>query len=312
VRRIETRLAVQPAAGKPPLGHKTKQLWMPLRTIRRAVREGGLGAQTAWDLYAFALPRALFGKSRARRAMRRVCRMPLDSVRHFEVPFVRETMRAVAPQRVADVSSPRSVVLLALLDHPSARVEALNPDASDLEQTAALLEAAGVADRAGLRAETAEGHGLEVGTFDVVTCVSVLEHIVDDRLALEAMWSLLRPGGRLSITVPCAREPFEEYFDRDEYGVQSVDGDGWYFGWRCFSEDDLRSRVFAHVGEPARMELCGEIEAGGFFEQRGRLLSGQGYPTWRETLEFGRRYRRFERIDELPGLGVVGLEFVKP
>jgi 2-polyprenyl-3-methyl-5-hydroxy-6-metoxy-1,4-benzoquinol methylase len=38
--------------------------------------------------------------------------------------------------------------------------------------------------------------------FDLITALDVVEHIEDERQALKAMWDLLRPGGRLVITVP--------------------------------------------------------------------------------------------------------------
>lgn len=40
------------------------------------------------------------------------------------------------------------------------------------------------------------------GPFDVITLLDVIEHIDDDLAALRAVWSLLRPGGTLLITVP--------------------------------------------------------------------------------------------------------------
>jgi 2-polyprenyl-3-methyl-5-hydroxy-6-metoxy-1,4-benzoquinol methylase len=41
-----------------------------------------------------------------------------------------------------------------------------------------------------------------VGTFDLVLCQNVLEHIEDDAAAVDAMAAALRPGGRLSLLVP--------------------------------------------------------------------------------------------------------------
>jgi 2-polyprenyl-3-methyl-5-hydroxy-6-metoxy-1,4-benzoquinol methylase len=40
------------------------------------------------------------------------------------------------------------------------------------------------------------------GTFDVVTCISVLEHIPAHGRAMQSMQRLLRPGGRLVLTCP--------------------------------------------------------------------------------------------------------------
>lgn len=38
--------------------------------------------------------------------------------------------------------------------------------------------------------------------FDMITCVSTLEHIPDHALAIKGMFSLLKPGGHLALTVP--------------------------------------------------------------------------------------------------------------
>jgi SAM-dependent methyltransferase len=39
-------------------------------------------------------------------------------------------------------------------------------------------------------------------TFDVITCISVLEHIHEHRDAMKSMYKLLNPGGRLILTCP--------------------------------------------------------------------------------------------------------------
>jgi SAM-dependent methyltransferase len=38
--------------------------------------------------------------------------------------------------------------------------------------------------------------------FDTVVCVNVLEHVADDRKALENLYAILKPGGRLLLYVP--------------------------------------------------------------------------------------------------------------
>jgi len=40
------------------------------------------------------------------------------------------------------------------------------------------------------------------GTFDVITCISVLEHIKEHREAMKSMYKLLNPGGCLILTCP--------------------------------------------------------------------------------------------------------------
>jgi SAM-dependent methyltransferase len=45
----------------------------------------------------------------------------------------------------------------------------------------------------------------EPGSFDVVLCYDVLEHLYDPWRVLRALHPLLRPGGRLHISIPNAR-----------------------------------------------------------------------------------------------------------
>ncbi len=42
----------------------------------------------------------------------------------------------------------------------------------------------------------------ELGRFDLVVALDVLEHIDDDRASLKELWNQLRPGGHLFVTVP--------------------------------------------------------------------------------------------------------------
>jgi SAM-dependent methyltransferase len=49
------------------------------------------------------------------------------------------------------------------------------------------------------------------GTFDLVLSHEVLEHVLDDRLAVEEILRALRPGGRLALFVPNCGYPFETH-----------------------------------------------------------------------------------------------------
>jgi SAM-dependent methyltransferase len=55
--------------------------------------------------------------------------------------------------------------------------------------------------RAVLRARVEE-LPFESGSFDLVTCLDVVEHTLDDRAALAELHRVTRPGGRLLVTVP--------------------------------------------------------------------------------------------------------------
>jgi SAM-dependent methyltransferase len=59
------------------------------------------------------------------------------------------------------------------------------------------------------------------GAFDLITSISVIEHIPDVERALAEMYRCLKPGGRLMVTTDCAEtgKPFNQgvrYFTQDE------------------------------------------------------------------------------------------------
>ena len=52
---------------------------------------------------------------------------------------------------------------------------------------------------------------LPAGTFDLILSHEVLEHVQDDRLAIQEMVRLLKPGGRIVLFVPNRGYPFETH-----------------------------------------------------------------------------------------------------
>ncbi len=47
--------------------------------------------------------------------------------------------------------------------------------------------------------------GVEDGAYDLIALLDVLEHIEDDEAALRSIRTLLKPGGRILLTVPANR-----------------------------------------------------------------------------------------------------------
>jgi hypothetical protein len=144
-----------------------------------------------------------------------------------------------------------------------------------------------------------------------VTSISVLEHIPRDREAVGVMWRLLETGGRLLLTVPCAAASSEQYIDRNEYGLLAPDAGGFVFWQRFYDEALLERNVFSVTGAPSRRAVYGERVAGSFQANAVRKRSDPAYPFWQEPTMMAREYSRFDRIADLPGEGVVALEFIK-
>jgi SAM-dependent methyltransferase len=239
---------------------------------------------------------------------------PMDSVRYFELDFAWRSIRQI-PLRgsMVDVSSPRLLPVALLFKRPDVEAVLVNPDPRDLSATQALVAACRLSDRCSYRLDQMRDLRIPLASTDLVTSISVVEHIPGDGDvdAVARMWTWLRPGGRLTLTVPCAREPFEEYSDLDEYGLLAPDEGGFVFGQRFYDERMIRDRFFRTCGPPTRIAIFGERRAGTFFADRERKLMGRA--AWaREPYAQATGYRNFESIETLPGVGIAAMEFTKP
>jgi hypothetical protein len=238
---------------------------------------------------------------------------PFDSTRYFEFEFFGDSYaREPFSGRYLDVSSPRLLPALALRHSPQAAALLLNPDETDLRQTRQLMEMCGLAKRCKLRAARLEAFEGEEGRFDVITSLSVIEHIPMDGAALVRLWRLLKRGGRLLISVPCARVAFDEFINYDEYGLQAADAEGFVFGQRFYDEALLRERFHALMGRPLRQAIYGERQCGTLQSNRAEKAAGGHYPYWREPHFMARTCSFYDKVAALPGWGVIGMEFVKP
>lgn len=238
--------------------------------------------------------------------------MPMDSTRYFEFDFVDRAVRDLPVARYLDVSSPRLVPVLLATARPSVVVDMINPDGKDLAESRTLVQSARLSDRIALHNCLIDDAPFPAETFDLITCISVLEHIPDDGAALRAMIRMLKPGGMLVLSLPCRSRAAEQYIDRDEYGLLESDADGFVFWQRYYDSDSLRGRVFTVAGEPSGFEVYGERHSGTFQQNaHDKRALGVFYPYWREPYWVSKQFRPFTTVDELPGEGVVGLTFVR-
>ena len=238
---------------------------------------------------------------------------PMDSTRYFEFHEVLKRLARVRFTAYLDVSSPRIVPLMLLAGQNDASASLINPDSSDIAETEKLARALNLKNRCTFFNHTLERAHFSKNSFDLITCVSVLEHIPEDRKAVEMMWSLLRPGGRLVLTLPCMAHPLEQYISRNDYGVLSAESDGYTFWQRYYDEKRLHSVIFEITGLPERFAVYGERSHGLFFRNAtAKRLLGALYPFWRESYMMAREYLYFQKISGLPGEGVAMFEFLKP
>lgn len=123
--------------------------------------------------------------------------------------------------------------------------------------------------------------------FDLVTCISVLEHIANHRAAVAGMLALVRPGGSVVITVPYNEHRFVD----DVYRLPGAGyGADYPFIGRVYSRD----------------EVTGWAEVGG-----ARVVDQEYYEVFTGPLwTFGERIERPRRVgvDDLHHLTALVLE----
>lgn len=238
---------------------------------------------------------------------------PIISTRYFEFHEVWKRVKGLAFTRYLDVSSPQLMPLLLLKSVPKATSILVNPDSSDLKETKKLANALRLKSRCEFFNGILDNAGFTPASFDLITCISVLEHIPEDKLTVESMWSLLRPGGKLILTLPCMSQPLEQYISYNYYNILKPGDDGYTFWQRYYDRERLESLIYSVTGRPVHSAVYGEKKHGSFFRNATmRRLLGSLYPFWREPYMMAVEYQSFSSTDELPGEGVIMLEFIKP
>lgn len=237
---------------------------------------------------------------------------PLDSVRYFEFDFAWRTANWLEIQSYLDVSSPRMLPLSIMDRLPNLYADLLNPDAKDLTVTKSWSESLGTSQRCRFHGMRIADLPRDLGPFDLITSISVIEHIPDDSAAVRRMWDLLRPGGRLLLTVPCAARASEEYINVDEYELLDADQRGFVFWQRYYDDEQLSRRIFSITGRPCRMRVYGEKRPDVYQQNAAQKRSDALYPYWREPFMMGLDFEFKSKVSDLPGMGVVGMEFIKP
>lgn len=120
------------------------------------------------------------------------------------------------------------------------------------------------ADVATLPADTVAA--LQAEQFDTIVSINVLEHIEDDRSALQHMASLLEPGGRLALLVPAHAWLYGKYDQLDGH-------------FRRYSKASLGAALMGSGFEPTSMRYFNSAGALGWWLQYKLLrreVHGQG------------------------------------
>ena len=141
---------------------------------------------------------------------------PINIVRYFEFQFAYDSNDWIQLENILDVSSPRIFCLYITANHPKIKYTYINPDTKDTYETQEILDASGHhPENLTIRNEDATQLNYPNNSFNSVVSISVIEHIPNDgdMKALQEMWRIIAPGGKLIITIPYSPNYIEEYFD---------------------------------------------------------------------------------------------------
>jgi SAM-dependent methyltransferase len=152
--------------------------------------------------------------------------VPLDPSRYLELPWAIERLGARPGERVLDLASPK--LMAVVLARQGVRVTSVDQLEREIETWQAL---AGDVDGLELRAADGRALPFEDASFDHAYSISVLEHIEQpgDVEALRELARVVRPAGRVLVTLPHAEVYREDWRDAPVYANEPGGGGRSFF-----------------------------------------------------------------------------------
>jgi SAM-dependent methyltransferase len=154
--------------------------------------------------------------------------VPLDPSRYLELPWALDQLGAKAGERVLDLAGPK--LLSVVLARRGVQVTAVDQLEREIETWRALA-----GEVPGLELLVADGRALpfDDASFDHACSISVLEHIEErgDEEALCELARVVRPRGRVLVTLPHAQAYREDWRDAPVYANQPGGGRSFFQRW---------------------------------------------------------------------------------
>ena len=174
---------------------------------------------------------------------------------------------------VLDLGSPRLLARHLAREH-NARVLACDIAPAIADEMRVYRRGIGRKHLVGLRAD-----GIHLpfasGSIPFAYSVSVIEHIAGegDREALSELQRVLKPEGRLVVTVPCAPTHEEIWLESDIFGAQARREDGKVFFCRLYDWETARERLMAVSGLRVTGVEAWQVRDADSFQEYQRLTA---------------------------------------
>jgi SAM-dependent methyltransferase len=258
------------------------------------------GSVSGWELLKFSLSlgvgyyRAGPKKVLHREALRRIL-TPINVSRCYEFRRTYELLKPKKGELVFDLSSPKLLSHF-LSERSGCRVVTADMNKEEVADWTTLTRKRGrlpswvIADGVSL--------GFKDNTFDKVYSISVLEHIPGDgdTKTMVELARVLKPGGRLVVTVPYAGKYRSEHIEQDVYNLHNGKGGGDFHWSHFYDEPALRKKLIEGSGLKLEGVYFGYGPGSAVWkgiERMGRY----GFPLWVfSTLleKYGLREARFQ------------------
>lgn len=238
---------------------------------------------------------------------------PISSIRYFEFDFAYRHIGKLTTQCILDISSPRLLGTYIAYKYPRVEYRMINPDSQDVKETIFIKDALSL-NNFYISQNSALKLPYKKESFDTVMSISVIEHIagLGDKQALAEVWRVLKPSGKFILTTHIMKKSRIEFRKINQYGLATSKKKGKYFFQRIYDASSLKKRITESIGvKPTNFEIWGETEAGWFDKYIKRWIKYGLAETVYDPWYMVTKYKRYKTIDELPGLGVIGLVFKK-
>ena len=273
----------------------------------RDERQRTIGLMHAWRLGArLAVKEWASGRTMLRRCLSVVRHpsyfitwlTPISYTRQREFAFVFENIarHKPSPTAILDISSPKLLPVTIAYTRPETRLDSIDIVEGEVLWTTKAKAHLGLSN---LTPTVADARRLPFDNeeFDLVTSVSVFEHIAPEKdgevIAARELGRVLAPGGVALLTVPFARVSFAEYHTGGVYERVSTEGEPIFYQ-RFYDLDLLNQNLVSTSG--LQLVSLNFIEERFFSTNPRKRLANYIGKNRGQTLAFGLFYPLLARI----------------
>jgi hypothetical protein len=248
-----------------------------------------------------AIASVMSGRRELRRALARTMHQTINPISLLEFDFAWRAVNSHEPiQAYLDCSSPWLFPAMLLARRSCHSASVLNLDPGELEVIERLAEGPCNKRIKPVFKGLNEADRVDGESFDLVTSLSWVARTADDVGTVKLLWSALKPGGMLLLSVPCAARTT----DRPITFSSALANEA-----RIYDDSMLEDRIFAVIGQPKRSVVYGESHPP---MGRANYPGPNGNFSLSRYVDMGRRWRIYPAVRNLPGEGIIAMKFVKP